>query len=43
MKITSRKKLKVAEQSQEVRPEIAKLIKEISKKYVGVWKDLAKV
>lgn len=26
-----------------VRPEVAKLIKEISKKYDRVWRDLAKV
>lgn len=44
MKITSRKNLKVTtEQSQQVRPEVAKLTKEISKKCAGVWKDLAKV
>ncbi|MDP3974113.1 MAG: hypothetical protein Q8P92_04780 [Candidatus Daviesbacteria bacterium] len=44
MKITSRKSLKLTiRQSRQVRPEVAKLIKELSKKYVGVWKDLAKV
>lgn len=44
MKITSRKNLKVTtEQSQQVRPEVAKLIKKISKKYEKVWQDLAKI
>jgi len=36
MKIKSR-------QIQKVKPEIAKLIDKLSKKYAGVWKDLAKV
>lgn len=43
MNITSIKKLKITEQSQEVRPEVARFMKEISKKYAEVWKDLAKV
>lgn len=44
MKITLRKNLKVTtEQNQKVRPEVAKLIKKLSKKYSGVWKDLAKI
>ena len=44
MKITSRKNLKlITKQGQQVRPEITRLIKELSKKYAGVWKDLAKV
>lgn len=30
-------------QNQKVRPEVAKLIDKLSKKYVDVWKDLAKV
>jgi len=44
MKIKSRQNLKTrAEQNQKVRPEVAKLIGELSKKYAGVWRDLAKV
>lgn len=43
MKITLRKNLKTPKQSQQVRPELAKLIKELSKKYAGVWADLAKL
>lgn len=31
------------EQNQKVRPEVAKLIGKLSKKYAGVWKDLAKI
>ncbi len=33
MKMTARKNLKVSEQSQEISPEVIKLIKELSKKY----------
>lgn len=29
--------------NQKVRPEVAKLIEKISKKYAGAWKDLAKL
>ena len=43
MKITLRKNLKIPKQSQQIRPEVAKLIKELSKKYDGVWRDLAKL
>ena len=44
MKIKSRQNLKTkVVQNQQVRPEVVKLIGELSKKYAGVWKDLAKI
>lgn len=44
MKIKSRQTQKShLEQNQKIRPEVAKLIKQLSKKYAGVWKDLAKI
>ncbi len=44
MKVKSRQNPKATEdKNQKVRPEVAKLIDEISKKYAKVWQDLAKI